>query len=401
MTVNLSNLQQVPVLKPNHMLPLYARRNVCFERGSGMYLYDGDNKEYLDFGAGVGVNIFGYDYAPLKEVIIGGLQVPWHVSNGYRITAAERLSEKIAIGYGFDDVFFCNSGSEATDALIKSVLAYSQLSKPEIIVFSGAFHGRTIAATSASCNRHGFYDVFGTPMHNFVHVERNMAAVRSAFNRNTAAVFLEPIQGHNGCSGFTDEMLRELRALCDERGTLLCYDCIQAGCGRTGDFFAFQRSGAKPDILTLAKGIGGGLPMGVCVFNKRAAVLKVGQHGSTCGGNVLCCGVASFVWDEIHTMLPHVKSISDKLEHVLDQLHHRYPRIIKGHLGRGLVRAILLQDDIAAAEASRILLYRGLITILSDCNSLRLLPPYIMDDSHITRFTEIMTDFLNDVEKVI
>ena len=389
-------LSKALVVFPERLLPVYRRRDVTFTAGSGAHLYDVNNKEYLDFASGIGVNILGYGHPALMDAMKSAIQNPWHVSNGYRASEAESLADKIHATYGFERSFFCNSGSEATEAIIKSIMAYNfgKRSKPEIIAFNGSFHGRCWGSMSVSCNSGGNYDVFGPLLNNVRFADKNIESVLSVFSENTGGIILEPVQGHAGCSSFSDETLQELRILCDKHDVLLCYDCIQAGYGRTGDFFAYERSGARPDIVAVAKGMAGGLPMGACFFDSKAAVLKVGQHGSTVGGNPLCAAIANVVWNEVHDLLPSMLHVSNSLNSVLNQLQKDYPSIIKDVKGRGLLRGVVLHNSITSMDMSLMLLNSGLITMPSDGNSLRLMPPYIIDHGHVTKFAEIFANVL-------
>ena len=286
----------------SHLLPTYARVDLAFERGEGAWLFTAEGDRYLDFTAGVAVNALGHAHPHLADALTKQAHKVWHVSNLYRIPEGEKLADRLCAISFADTVFFQNSGAEAIECAIKMVRKYQSASgKPEryrIITFEGAFHGRTLAAIAATGNKK-YLEGFGPPVDGFDQVPfGDLEAVKRAIGPATAAILIEPIQGEGGVRVASPTFLRALRKLCDQHGLLLVFDEIQTGFVRSGEMFAYERSGVKPDIMTIAKALGGGFPVGACLATTEASKgMSVGTHGTTFGGNPLAMAVGNAVLD--------------------------------------------------------------------------------------------------------
>ncbi|MBA4335428.1 MAG: acetylornithine transaminase, partial [Methylobacterium sp.] len=289
---------------PSVLLPTYARAPVAFERGEGPWSITADGTRYLDFGAGIAVNALGHAHPHLVEALTTQAGKIWHTSNLYTMPEGEKLARRLCEATFADRVFFANSGAEANEAAIKMARKYhAAKGHPEryrIITFEGAFHGRTLA-TIAAGGQQKYIEGFGPKVDGFDQVPfGDHAALEAAITDETAAIMIEPIQGEGGLRSVPPQCLRGLRTLCDERGLLLIFDEIQTGVGRTGKFFAHELSGVTPDIMSVAKGIGGGFPMGACLATEEAASgMTLGTHGTTFGGNPLAMAVGNAVLDVI------------------------------------------------------------------------------------------------------
>jgi acetylornithine/N-succinyldiaminopimelate aminotransferase len=283
-------------------LPTYARVDLAFARGEGAWLISTTNERYLDFSGGVAVNVLGHAHPRLLAALNEQAQKVWHVSNLYRVPEAERLADRLCAASFADLVFFCNSGAEAMECSIKVARKHHAASghpdRYRIITFEGAFHGRTLATLAAGGNKK-YLDGFGPVAEGFDQVPfGDLEAVKRTIGPATAAILIEPIMGEGGVRVVPNQFLQRLRGLCDEHGLLLMFDEVQAGVGRTGRFFAYERTGVKPDILALAKGLGGGFPVGACLATADAGKgMTPGTHGSTFGGNPLAMAVGNAVVD--------------------------------------------------------------------------------------------------------
>jgi acetylornithine/N-succinyldiaminopimelate aminotransferase len=372
----------------SHLLPTYARTDLAFERGEGAWLTTTSGERYLDFGSGVAVNALGHAHPALVAAITEQAQKVWHVSNIYRIPEGERLAARLCAATFADTVFFCNSGAEAMEAAIKVARKYHAANgQPErfrIITFEGAFHGRTLATLAAGGNRK-YLDGFGPVAEGFDQVPLgDLSAVRQAIGPATAAILIEPVQGEGGVRVVAPQFLRALRQLCDEHGLLLVFDEVQTGMGRTGDLFAYQHLGLTPDILSTAKGIGGGFPLGACLATAEAAKgMTAGTHGSTFGGNPLAMAVGHAVLDVISApgFLDHVRHKAILLRQRLAELQDRYPGVIAEIRGEGLLlgmRAVVPNGELVEALRAE-----KLLTIAAGENVVRLLPPLIVSEDEI------------------
>ena len=373
---------------PSHILPTYARAPLAFERGDGVWLTTTDGERYLDLGGGIAVASLGYSHPHLVAALQDQGAKLWHTSNLYRIPGGERLADRLVEATFAEVVFFTNSGAEANEAAIKMARKYHAADgRPErfrIVTFEGAFHGRTLA-TIAAGGQQKYIDGFGPKVEGFDQVPfDDWEAFEAAVGPETGAVMVEPIQGEGGIRAFPSERLRALRAFCDARGLLLIFDEIQTGVGRTGTFFAGERSGVVPDIMSIAKGIGGGFPMGACLATREAAKgMTVGTHGTTFGGNPLAMAVGNAVLDVVLEpgFLDRVKAAGLGFKQRLAELQDRYPEVIAEIRGDGLMlglRGAVPNGDIVAAARDR-----HVLVIAAGDNVVRLLPPLVISDAEI------------------
>jgi acetylornithine/N-succinyldiaminopimelate aminotransferase len=373
---------------PSAVLPVYARAPLSFERGEGPWLFTQSGERYLDFGAGVAVNVLGHAHPHLVEALTTQARKLWHTSNLYLIPQGERLAQRLVEATFAQTVFFTNSGAEALECAIKMARKFqSASSAPEkyrIITFEGAFHGRTLATIAAGGNLK-YTEGFGPPVEGFDHIAAgDLDLVKATITAETAAILIEPIQGEGGVNVMARSFLQGLRNLCDEHGLLLIFDEVQTGVGRTGHLFAYQGTGVEPDIMAIAKGIGGGFPAGACLATEHAASgMSHGSHGSTFGGNPLAMAVGNAVLDVVNTpeFLDHVKQVSGRLKQSLASLKDCYPDIIADIRGEGLMlglKCLALNTDVVNAFRDA-----GLLAISAGDNVVRLLPPLIIEDEHV------------------
>ena len=370
------------------LYPTYARADIAFARGEGPWLIAANGDQYLDFAAGVAVLSLGHGHPHLVAALKKAADAPWHVSNLFRIPQAEHLAQRLVDASFADLVFFTNSGAEAMECAIKTARKYhAHQGAPQryrLITFEGAFHGRTLATIAAGGNPK-YIEGFGPVVQGFDQVPfADLAAVEAAITPETAGVLLEPVQGEGGLRVFPHEFLRALRALCDARGLLLVFDEVQCGVGRTGKFLACEHAGIAPDIAALAKGLGGGFPIGACLATHEAAKgMTAGTHGSTFGGNPLAATVGAAVLDVILSegFLESVAQHGESLKRRLLALKERYPSIIEDVRGEGLmfgVKTRIPNGDFATAARDE-----KLLTVLAGDNVVRLLPPLTINQTHI------------------
>jgi acetylornithine/N-succinyldiaminopimelate aminotransferase len=372
----------------SHLLPTYARVDLAFERGEGAWLIATNGERYLDFTSGVAVNALGHSHPHLVEAITKQANRVWHVSNLYRIPESERVAERLCAASFADVVFFCNSGAEAMECAIKMARKYQSASgRPEryrMITFDGAFHGRTLA-TLAAGGQKKYLDGFGPAVDGFDQVPfADLEATKRAVGPQTAAILIEPIMGEGGVRVVPNEFLRALRRLCDEHGLLLVFDEVQTGIGRTGELFAYQRCGVIPDIMALAKALGGGFPLGACLATSEAAKgMTTGTHGSTFGGNPLAMAAASALLDVVLAdgFLERVRRVSLVLKQKLAEIKDRYPTIIAELRGEGLL--VGLRAAVPSAELVDELRAEKMITAAAGDNVVRVLPPLIVSDEEV------------------
>lgn len=371
------------------LLPTYARAKVSFERGEGAWLIARDGSRYLDFGAGIAVNSVGHGHPHLVGALTEQAQKVWHVSNLFEVPEAERLAQRLTEASFAEMVFFANSGAEANEACIKMARKYHAAGgHPEryrIVTFEGAFHGRTLA-TIAAGGQQKYIDGFGPKVDGFDQVPfGDLEALKAAITPETAALMIEPIQGEGGLRVVSHEWLRTLRALCDEHGLLLIMDEVQTGIGRTGKLFAHEWSGVTPDILSSAKGLGGGFPVGACLATREAARgMVVGSHGTTFGGNPLAMAVANAVLDIVLApgFLDQVRQTGLLLKQRLAALKDRHPDVVDEIRGEGLMtglRLLVPNTDFAAAARDE-----HLLVIPAGDNVVRLLPPLIIGEAEVS-----------------
>jgi acetylornithine/N-succinyldiaminopimelate aminotransferase len=371
------------------LLPTYARAELSFEKGEGAWLYGRDGERYLDFGAGIAVNALGHAHPHLVQALTEQATKVWHTSNLFRIPEGERLAKRLVENTFADVVFFSNSGAEANEAAIKMARKHHAANgHPErfrIVTFEGAFHGRTLA-TIAAGGQAKYLEGFGPKVEGFDQVPvEDIEALKAVIGPETAALMIEPIQGEGGVRTVSNAFLRELRSLCDKHGLLLIFDEIQTGVGRTGKLFAYEWTGVTPDIMSVAKGIGGGFPMGACLATSDAARgMTVGTHGTTFGGNPLAMAVGNAVLDVILEpgFLKEVERKALLLKQRLAELKDRHPSVIADVRGQGLMmglRTVVPNTEfVTAARAQKLLL------IGAGDNVVRLLPPLIIGDAEIS-----------------
>jgi acetylornithine/N-succinyldiaminopimelate aminotransferase len=372
----------------SHLLPVYARVDLAFERGEGAWLIATNGERYLDFTSGVAVNALGHAHPHLVEAITEQAKKVWHVSNLYRIPEAERLADRLCAASFADVVFFGNSGAEAMECAIKMARKYQAVSgKPEryrIITFEGAFHGRTLA-TLAAGGQKKYLDGFGPVVEGFDQVPfADLEATKRAIGQETAAILIEPIMGEGGVRVVPPEFLRALRRLCDDHGLLLVFDEVQTGVGRTGQLFAYQQSGVSPDIMALAKALGGGFPLGACLATAEAAKgMVAGTHGSTFGGNPLAMAAAGALLDVVLAdgFLERVRHTSLILKQKLAEIRDRYPAVIAEVRGEGLL--VGLRAVVPSAQLVDALRAEKMITVAAGDNVVRLLPPLIVSEDEV------------------
>jgi acetylornithine/N-succinyldiaminopimelate aminotransferase len=372
----------------SHLLPTYARVDLAFERGEGVWLIATNGERYLDFTSGVAVNALGHAHPHLVDAIGEQVKKLSHVSNLYRIPEAERLAARLCAASFADLVFFTNSGAEAMECAIKMARKYQSASgKPEryrIITFEGAFHGRTLA-TLAAGGQKKYLEGFGPVVEGFDQVAfADLDATKRAIGRATGAILVEPIMGEGGVRVVPPEFLRALRTLCDLHGLLLIFDEVQTGVGRTGELFAYQRTGVTPDIMGLAKALGGGFPLGACLATAEAAKgMTAGTHGSTFGGNPLAMAAGNAVLDVMLAdgFLDHVRRVALLLKQKLAAIKDRYPSVIAEVRGEGLL--IGLRAVVPSGELVDALRAEKMITVAAGDNVVRLLPPLIISEEEI------------------
>jgi acetylornithine/N-succinyldiaminopimelate aminotransferase len=370
------------------ILPTYARADVAFERGEGPWLIATTGERFLDFGSGIAVNSLGHSHPHLVRTLQDQAAKLWHTSNLYQMPEGKRLAERLIASTFADTVFFCNSGAEANEAAIKMARKYhSAHGHPErfrIITFEGAFHGRTLA-TIAAGGQAKYLEGFGPKVEGFDQVPfGDHDALRAAIGPETAAIMIEPIQGEGGLRLVPNQCLRGLRALCDEHGLLLIMDEVQTGVGRTGKLFAHEWSGITPDIMSIAKGIGGGFPMGACLATEAAAIgMTAGTHGTTFGGNPLAMAVGNAVLDVVLAdgFLDHVNAVAISFRQKLAAFADSHPTVIEGVRGQGLLVGVKCRVPNTAFQAAA--RKAGLLSVGASDNVVRLIPPLTITEDEL------------------
>jgi acetylornithine/N-succinyldiaminopimelate aminotransferase len=372
----------------SHLLPVFARADLAFERGEGVWLIGTDGERYLDFTSGVAVNALGHAHPRLVEALQQQATKLWHMSNLFKSPDGEKLAARLCEQSFADFVFFANSGAEAMECAIKVTRKYhASKGHPEryrIVTFEGAFHGRTLA-TLAATGAQKYLDGYGPPMDGFDQVRLgDLDAVKAAIGPATAGILIEPLQGEGGVRAPSHAFFRALRELCDEHGLLLIFDEVQTGMGRTGELFAYQRIGVVPDVMSLAKALGGGFPIGACLATAEAASgMTPGSHGSTFGGNPLAVAAAMAVLDVMLKpgFFDHVNRISLLLKQKLASVIDRHPTVVSEVRGEGLLiglKAVVPAPDLIAALRAQ-----KLLTVGAGENVVRLLPPLIVSEAEI------------------
>ena len=380
----------------------YNRKKISFKYGKGSFLYSTDGKKYLDFVQGVAVNSLGHANPKLVKTIHKQSRKLWHVSNAFEIPEGEKLAEKLVKKTFADYVMFQNSGAEATEAAIKVARRYfysiGNPDKNRILCVKNSFHGRTLAAIYASGSKK-MTEGFGPKIGGFDHFEfGNHKSLKKKINKNTAAIMVETIMGEGGIKVIPDWCLKELRKICNKKKILLILDEVQCGIGRSGDFFAFEKSKIKPDIVPIAKGIGGGFPIGAVLMNKKVASgMTSGTHGSTFGGNPLAMEVGNSVIDIISNkkFLSNVKSVSKYFLANLNRIKEEYPFVIKEIRGKGLLIGIQLHID--QIKFIKKLMENNLLTIRAAENVVRILPPLNVKRKEIDQALRIIRKVCTEV----
>ena len=370
------------------LLPAYARNELAFDRGDGAYLYATNGRKYLDFASGIAVTALGHNHPHLVQALTEQAKKLWHVSNLFQIPEQLRLAERLVANSFADTVFFGNSGAEAVECALKIVRKYQhetgQPGRYRVIACTGSFHGRTLATLAAAGNEK-YLKGFEPAVEGFDHVAYgNLNELRARVTSETAAILIEPVQGEGGLRAPPPNYLRGLREIADEFGLLLVYDEVQCGMGRTGKLFAHEWEGAPPDIMAVAKGLGGGFPVGACLATERAAsCMTAGSHGSTFGGNPLAMAVGNAVLDVMLEagFLDRVQAMGDYFSARLAELIERYPTVFCEVRGRGLLAG--LQCIVPNTELVTKLRQDGLLAITAGDNVVRLAPPLIITQAQI------------------
>ncbi len=381
----------------------YNRKKISFKYGKGSFIYSTKRKKYLDFVQGIAVNSLGHAHPKLVKTIKDQSKKLWHVSNAFQIPEGEILAKKLCKKTFADYVMFQNSGAEATEAAIKVARRYfytiGKPNKNRILCIKNSFHGRTLAAIFASGSKK-MTEGFGPKVTGFDHFNfGDHTSLKKKINKNTAAIMVETIMGEGGIKVIPDWCLKQLRALCNKKKILLILDEVQCGIGRSGDFFAFEKSKVKPDIVPIAKGIGGGFPIGAVLMNKKVASgMTPGTHGSTFGGNPLAMSVGNAVMDIISSkkFLNNVKSLSKYFLLELNKIQEKYPSVIKQIRGKGLLIGIQLYKD--QTEFIKKLMDNKLLTIRAAENVVRILPPLNVKKNEIDLAIKIIDKVCSQIK---
>ena len=385
------------------ILGTYARKAISFKEGKGSYLFATNGEKYLDFVQGIATNILGHCHDHLVKAIQNQSKKLWHVSNAFQIPEGETLAKKLCKKTFADYVMFQNSGAEATEAAIKVARRYfysiGKPNKNRILCIKNSFHGRTLAAIFASGSKK-MTEGFGPKVTGFDHFSfGDHNSLKKKINKNTAAIMVETIMGEGGIKVIPDWCLKELRALCNKKKILLILDEVQCGIGRSGDFFAFEKSKVKPDIVPIAKGIGGGFPIGAVLMNKKVATaMTPGTHGSTFGGNPLAMAVGNTVMDIVSNkkFLNNVKILSKYFLFKLNKIQKKYPNLIKQIRGKGFLIGIQLYKD--QTEFIKKLMNNQLLTIRAAENVVRILPPLNVKKNEIDLAIKIIEKVCSQIK---
>ena len=384
------------------LLHTYNRFQIVLDKGEGVYLYDMDGKKYLDFCAGIAVFALGYGNKAYNDALKGQIDKLIHTSNYYYNVPAIEAARKIKKASGMDRVFFTNSGAEANEGAIKAARKYAYLkdggTDHEIIAMNHSFHGRTYGALSVTGNPH-YREAFEPMIGHIRFADLNdFESVASQVTDKTCAIMLEPVQGEGGLIPATEEFLKKVRALCDEKGILLIFDEVQCGMGRTGTMYAWQRYGVKPDIMTTAKALGCGVPIGAFLMTEEVAAssLVAGDHGTTYGGNPLATSAVNKVFDlfEEQGVLENVREVAPYLEEKLEALVAKYS-CIQSRRGVGLMQGLVF--DCPVGPVINKALEKGLILINAGANIIRFVPPLVISKQNVDEMVEILTSAIDEV----
>ena len=386
----MSAKQKTATAPSTHVMGTYARQDVVFERGEGAWIISTTGERYLDFASGVAVNSLGHAHPYLIKALTDQAGKLWHTSNLYRVAGQEKLSDRLCANTFADKVFFCNSGAEACEGAIKTARRYHHVcghpEKKRIITFKGAFHGRTLATIAAAGNEK-YMEGFGPDMPGFDCLPYgDHDALIKAIGPETAAIMIEPIQGEGGIRVATNEMLVELRELCDKHGLLLILDEVQCGVGRTGKLFAHEWAGIKPDIMAIAKGIGGGFPVGAFLATEEAAKGMVpGTHGSTFGGNPLAMAVGNAVLDIVLEpgFLDAVQQKASHLKQALARVKDENPDLVEEICGQGLLMGLRINAKVPSGDVVKACTAEKFLTVGAGDNVVRIMPPLNVAEAEI------------------
>lgn len=384
------------------VMPTYGRIDIAFERGEGSYLYSTDGRRYIDFATGIATNSLGHAHPHLVAKVQEQAGKLWHVSNLYNIPEQQRFADRLVANSFADTVFFCNSGAEAMEGALKVARKYhfanGSPEREDVVCATGSFHGRTLTTLSAGDNDK-YREGFGPRPGGFQHVAfGNLNEMRAAMTGETAAILVEPIQGEGGINPASAEYLRSLREIADEFGALLVFDEVQCGMGRTGHLFAYEIAGVSPDVMGLAKGIGGGFPVGAVLASEKAALGMVpGTHGSTYGGNPLAMAAANAVLDVMLEpgFLDSVRENGAYLREALDGVVSRHPKVVEAVRGVGLMLGLKCVGP--NLELMTALREAGMLSVVAGENVLRILPPLTVSKGEIDEAVGILEDVCGKV----
>lgn len=383
------------------LLHTYNRYQIVLDRGEGVYLYDIEGKKYLDFAAGIAVFALGYGNEEYNDALKAQIGKLLHTSNYYYNVPAVEAAKHLKKVSGMDRVFFTNSGAEAVEGAIKAARKYAFLkdgrTDHEIVAMNRSFHGRTMGALSVTGNPH-YREAFEPGIGNIRFADMNdFESVKACVNEKTCAVILETVQGEGGIHPATEQFLKSLRALCDEKDILLIFDEIQCGMGRTGHWFAWQKYGVKPDIMTAAKALGCGVPVGAFLMTEKVGQnsLKAGDHGTTCGGNPFACAAVAKVLDlfEQNHIIEHVNEVSGCLEETLDAFVEKYG-FIKERRGCGFMQGLVFDRPVGGILSAA--LEKGMILINAGTDVIRFVPPLVIGREEIGRMAAILEECLEE-----
>ena len=385
-----------------YVLHTYNRFPVVLESGNGVYLKDTDGKEYLDFAAGIAVYALGYHYPGYDEALKSQIDKVMHTSNLYYNVPMGEAAEKLIKVSGMSKVFFTNSGAEAIEGAIKAARKYAWLkdgqADHEIIAMNHSFHGRSVGALSVTGNFH-YQEAFRPLMGGVKFADFNdIASVKAQITDKTGAIIMETVQGEGGIYPADPAFLKEVRQICDEKDILLILDEIQCGMGRTGSMFAWQQYGVAPDIMTTAKALGCGVPVGAFVLNEKTAKASLvpGDHGTTYGGNPFACAAVSKVFDlfESEKIIEHVNEIAPYFEKKLDELMQKYD-CITARRGKGLMQGLVIGNGVKVGDITKEALNHGLIVISAGSDVLRMVPPLIIEKQHVDEYIQKLSETID------
>ncbi len=380
----------------SHLIHTYNRYQIAFDHGQGVYLYDNDGREYLDFCAGIAVFALGYGNEKYNNALKAQIDKIIHTSNYYYTEPMAKAAKLLTEAAGMKKVFFTNSGTEAVEGALKIAKKYGYMkdgrNDHEVIAMEHSFHGRSMGALSVTGNAH-YREAFGPLIPGIRFANYNdIESVKALVNDRTSAIILETVQGEGGIRPADKAFLEEIRKICDEKDLLLILDEIQCGMGRTGTMFAYEQYGVKPDVVTVAKAVGCGVPLGAFMVNDKAeGVLVPGDHGSTYGGNPLASAACVNVLEQFKELdlLAHVKEVGAYLYEALENLKKEIPAIVD-HRGLGLIQGIELSEDVKAGDVVKKAHENGLVLISAGCNVVRFIPPLIVEKEHVDKMIEIL-----------